>query len=172
MRIRPLLFVSSASLLLTGLLVNACSDSTRPAPVDVADARPDRGTSTDPDPVDPEEDAGTDAPTGRNPDGPGVEGEECSFNHNCKLALRCECDEDAPAEEPLCACRPGERGTMKLGESPCTDGNDCESSLCLDGPNDVSTCSDECDTKEDCPANLPVCIAVTGVGKFCKREVE
>jgi hypothetical protein len=155
MRIRPLLFVSSASLLLAGLLVNACSESTRPAAVDAA---------TD------DKDTGTDAPTGRNQDGPGTEGEECSFNHDCKLALRCECDEDAPIGEPLCACRDGARGTMKLGESPCTDGNDCASSVCLEGPNDVLTCSDECETKDECPANLPLCSDIVGVGKICVRQ--
>lgn len=130
------------------------------AGVDGSDAK----TSTT---LDSSSDAGTEdvldaARAKRDANGPGEAGTECSFNHDCQLGLRCECN-------GLCSCTPGMRGTTPPGAG-CMDGNDCESSVCLEGPNDVLVCSDECETGADCPANLPICQLVVSVGKICTRQ--
>lgn len=98
--------------------------------------------------------------------GPGKAGDECSFNWDCQLGLRCECD-------GLCACKTGARGTTKPGAT-CTSGNDCISAVCLDGPSTDQLCSDECktpgDPAPDCPTLLPKCQDVAFVGRICTRE--
>jgi hypothetical protein len=100
-----------------------------------------------------------------NVDGPGAEGATCSFNRDCHLALRCECNETTG-----CACKTGARGTGKNGVDPCASGNDCTSSVCVEGPPDAgSFCSDECKTSSDCTGVLPVCTDVAFVGRICIR---
>lgn len=128
-------------------------------------ARPDAaGTDSDAPPADAGSDA-RDAASRRDANGPGTADASCSFNHDCQLALRCECDEVAG-----CACQPGARGTGKNGVDTCTDGNDCESAVCLEGPNDVLYCSDECATPSDCGGVLPVCADIAFVGRICIRD--
>jgi len=107
---------------------------------------------------------GTATGTG-NVDGPGAEGATCSFNRDCHLALRCECDETTG-----CACKTGTRGTGKNGVDPCASGNDCASSVCVEGPPDSgSFCSDECKTSNDCTGVLPLCSDIAFVGRICIR---
>lgn len=104
-----------------------------------------------------EDDAGVE--TGADAGGGGV----CSFNRECIASERCECvDGD-------CVCKPGKRGTGKSGIDMCTDGNDCESSVCLEGPGDVLYCSGECATGKDCGGVLPTCSEIALLGKICVR---
>ncbi|MBX3203502.1 MAG: hypothetical protein KF764_00475 [Labilithrix sp.] len=112
-------------------------------------------------------DAGIDARPKRDANGPGAAGEECAFNRDCQLALRCECDENTG-----CACQPGTRGTGKNGIDTCVSGNECASSLCVDGPDQgESICSDECTDTNDCTGKLPRCISVSGIPEsICVRE--
>jgi hypothetical protein len=98
-------------------------------------------------------------------DGPGMAGEECSFNRDCKAALRCECVEPDP-----CTCKAGTRGTGRNGIDACNDGNACASSLCVEGPTGTgSFCSDECKTSADCTGKLPLCSDIAFVGRICIR---
>lgn len=98
-------------------------------------------------------------------DGPGEAGAECAFNRECKAALRCECSLSAG-----CACAVGVRGTGQSGVTPCSDGNACSSSVCVEGPPDSgSFCSDECKTSADCTGKLPLCSNVAFVGRICIR---
>lgn len=126
-------------------------------------------TATDAAPTDaaPTDAAPTDAPAGdavspSNPDGGA--GATCVFNRDCADGLRCECSETAG-----CACRPGARGTGRTGVTVCTSGNDCASSLCVEGPDARSYCSDECTTAAMCGGMLPRCIEVSFVGRVCAR---
>lgn len=99
-------------------------------------------------------------------DGPGEAGTECAFNRECNAALRCECSESAG-----CACKAGARGTGMSGVTPCADGNDCASSVCVEGPPDSGTfCSDECTTSADCTGKLPLCSDIAFVGRICIRQ--
>jgi hypothetical protein len=115
----------------------------------------------------PPDDAGTDddaAPAVV--DGPGAAGATCAFNRDCQAALRCECN-----EEDGCACADGARGTGKGGVDGCTSGDDCASSVCVDGPPSGGMfCSDECVTSADCTGALPVCTDVAFVGRICIRQ--
>jgi hypothetical protein len=90
-------------------------------------------------------------------------GAPCSFNRECAAADRCECiDFD-------CRCRPGARGTGKNGVDTCTSGEDCASSICAEGSDGKSYCSDECTTDASCGPALPRCIDVAGLGRICAR---
>jgi hypothetical protein len=97
--------------------------------------------------------------------GPGEAGAPCNFNRDCNLALRCECDLDAG-----CACASGARGNGKNGVDKCDGGNDCASSLCVEGPAGVYYCSGECLTAADCRGALPVCTDIAFVGRICVRD--
>ena len=88
----------------------------------------------------------------------------CSFNRNCPQAERCEC-----VEGEGCYCKLGERGTGELND-PCEDGNGCASSVCLEGPDDKTLCSIECNNGDDCGGDLPLCQEILFVGKVCTRE--
>ena len=94
-------------------------------------------------------------------------GAACTFNDDCPASERCECDEATG-----CACATGPRGTGQSGVDTCESGNDCETSLCLEGPGDVLTCSGPCGGPEDCGGTLPVCAAIFGLGDVCIREGE
>lgn len=108
-------------------------------------------------------DAGTDAKAIKDANGPGAVDADCAFNHECQLALRCECAGE-------CACKTGPRGKNKLGQS-CDGGNQCADALCVEGTGTAGYfCSEECSTPADCPATLPRCQAVSFVGKVCVRQ--
>lgn len=163
------LLALSASFLVGALFAIGCGDDTiivRPgAAVDGGSS----GASDDDDfaPSDDDttaEDAGHDAgkkKVDRDANGPGAEDDTCSFNHDCQLSLRCECD-------GTCACKPGARGKAEPGE-PCADANDCVTGLCIDGPDDKLVCGDECKTAATCPPNLPLCQDISLVGRICTR---
>ncbi len=108
-----------------------------------------------------DEDAGTDA--GMEEDAGMSSGTPCVFNSECPANERCECvDFD-------CTCQIGVRGTGQSGVDPCVEGNDCASSLCVEG-NGGDFCSGECTTNADCGPNLPICLNVAFVGQICVRE--
>ena len=90
----------------------------------------------------------------------------CTFNRDCPADQRCGC-----TEADGCACEDGPRGTGVNGVDTCTDGNDCASSLCVEGT-DAFYCSDACETDADCGPALPACIYVTFIGQVCVREAE
>jgi len=97
-------------------------------------------------------------------DGPGAVGDTCSFNADCQRALRCAC-----TEEDGCACAEGTRGTGQSGVDSCTSGDDCATSLCLEGPGDELICSGPCVDDDDCGGALPVCAEIAFVGRICIR---
>ena len=159
-----LLFLFSASAIATAFLVSACTDEAAETPATDAGAdgnvgKQDSGggTGEDDDDDDDDEDAGK-PETGAGEDGPGEAGAECAHNRDCQLALRCEC------EDGVCGCQPGARGTGKNGIDTCTSGNDCASSICVEG-SDGSFCSDECKDDTDCTGSLPKCFPIVGLPK-------
>lgn len=87
---------------------------------------------------------------------------ECTFNRDCPADQRCECDESTG-----CACADGARGTGRNGVDTCETGEDCASSLCVEGAGGVFYCSDECETADDCEDALPQCLDVAFVGRIC-----
>ncbi|TNE92757.1 MAG: hypothetical protein EP330_00645 [Deltaproteobacteria bacterium] len=117
------------------------------------------GTERTPDPAD----SGTDTDTVEVPSDESNRDGECGFNRECPADQRCECTDG------LCACSDGARGTGVNGVDSCVDGNDCASSLCVEGADDFY-CSDECVDNDDCEAALPVCLDVAFVGRICTRE--
>lgn len=62
------------------------------------------------------------------------------------------------------------RGTGRAGIDACTDGNDCETALCLEGASNALVCSQPCQTAAECPASLPRCLDVPFVGRICARD--
>jgi hypothetical protein len=89
----------------------------------------------------------------------------CAFNRECPSDERCVCDETTG-----CECQFGPRGTGKNGVDACAGGNDCESSVCLEGPGGAYVCSGECASNADCGGKLPLCTDVALVGKICVRS--
>lgn len=165
-----LAFFMTAASIAAASLISACSDDATSTPTGGTD-KPDASTSKEKDSgsTDDDTDADKDAGTkpGKDANGPGADGDECSFNRDCQSALRCEC------EEPKgCFCKPGTRGTGKNGVTSCNDGNDCESALCVEGPTKgESICSDECKDDTECGGQLPRCIPVFGISEpICARE--
>lgn len=159
-------------------IVVACSDQSTERPASTGDASTTRdGDVTDEDSGEGEEgdatpgtdggvqDAKADAKAVRDANGPGEAGDDCVFNHDCQLALRCECNGS-------CACQPGARGTGQNGIDTCDAGEQCASSLCVEGPGDggVYYCSDECGSNADCTGMLPKCTSVSFIGKICVRN--
>lgn len=96
--------------------------------------------------------------------GPGS-GAPCTFNSDCPDAERCAC-----TEADGCACETGARGTGQSGVDTCVDGNDCETSLCVEGPGTDFICSGPCVDDSDCTGQLPVCADITFVGRICIRQ--
>lgn len=90
-------------------------------------------------------------------------GGACTFNRECAATDRCECIDFT------CTCRNGARGSGKNGVDVCTSGNDCASSVCVEGSDGKDYCSDECVTATDCGGKLPRCLDVTGLGRICVR---
>jgi hypothetical protein len=169
MRRAPTFRVFSIASLLAGAaawLVSACVGDeplTFPNTDGGADsALPERDGSTadSGDPAPP--DGGKDARPTR-VDGPGEVGAECFFNRECKAALRCVCPNGVD-----CSCQPGTRGTGELG-APCDAGDQCSSSVCVEGPGVDYFCTDECAGNANCMDPLPKCIAFGGFG-FCARD--
>lgn len=135
--------------LCSSLVLAACgSSSAGPAPLDAgADAKGDSST-----------DVASDAPDGAGSHAP------CAFNRECPAAERCACDETAG-----CACELGPRGDGVRGVDACASGDDCASSVCLEGPGGAYVCSGECEGDGDCGGALPICSDVALVGKICVR---
>lgn len=96
--------------------------------------------------------------------GDGGPGAVCTFNSDCVATARCECSEAAG-----CACQSGIRGTGRNGLDTCTDGNDCASALCVEGPSNVYYCSDACSSDTGCTGPLPMCLDVAFIGRICAR---
>ncbi len=90
----------------------------------------------------------------------------CVFNADCPAAERCECALDG------CTCQPGLRGSGKSGVDRCSSGDECETGLCVEGPDAGSepsfVCSGPCSA--GCSGDLPVCSEVAGLGPICVRE--
>jgi hypothetical protein len=101
-----------------------------------ADSGADGGTSRD---------AAPDAPYAHRY-GDGGAGSSCELNRNCANGLRCECNGN-------CACKAGARGNGRIGD-PCTTGEDCGSSICI---ND-KICSDECSNVAECKPAFTKCL--------------
>jgi hypothetical protein len=91
----------------------------------------------------------------------------CTFNADCIAQERCECELSSG-----CACRLGARGTGLQGVDGCTDGNDCATSLCVEGhPDDTYFCSGPCAGDADCGPNLPRCIFIGYLdARICVRS--
>lgn len=89
----------------------------------------------------------------------------CAFNRECPDEMFCDSDDC----EAGCLCKPGARGTGGLGAA-CASGNQCASSVCLEGPGDELMCSIECASSEDCADPLPSCADVAFVGQICVRS--
>lgn len=152
-RLAPVaLFLSTAATTAT-----ACNDGSEARTVPAEDA------ATAPDAATDAADAADAQPTPV--DGPGEEGEACTFNRECGAALRCACVDE------VCTCQPGERGAGQNGIDTCDDGDDCASSLCVEGPGPSGQhyCSDECEGDDGCGGALPVCASVSFVGRICIR---
>jgi hypothetical protein len=174
--LRLFLFGSIGLSVLAGALAVACSDDPGTTPgtdsgtgADRTTPGDDAATTTDSS-TDSPSDGGTDAPRDanvRDGNGPGEAGAPCSFNWDCQLALRCECDEING-----CGCAPGARGTGRNGVDECDSGNHCYSSVCVEGPGDsgISYCSDECVDNKDCTGKLPLCSTIAFVGRICIRN--
>lgn len=171
--IRTLWFGAGASIAVGLSFLGACASTDTAGPTGTS---PDATTPGDaklaedgslPEP-DASRDAGLDAPRDanlRDANGPGAVDAVCSFNRDCQIALRCECD-----EVNGCACKPGARGTGRNGTDPCATGNACASAVCVEGPPDSgSFCSDECATSADCVGKLPLCKTIAFVGRICIR---
>lgn len=142
-----------------------CQDCDRDGGPGLVDAGMDAATGADAGGTDA---GGTDAggPTDAAvPSSDAAEGALCSFNRECAAIARCECDETAG-----CMCATGPRGAGVNGVDTCTSGNDCASSVCVEGPSTDYYCSDECGTDADCTGPLPRCIDIAFVGRICVRE--
>ncbi|QRK12924.1 hypothetical protein JQX13_24575 [Archangium violaceum] len=113
-------------------------------------------------------DAGEPADGGGNVPDAGIPGGgsrlACTFNSECPVDERCECDESEG-----CMCLTGRRGAGRPGMDACTSGNDCESSLCVEGWGGYY-CSGQCYTDTDCGPQLPICSSIAFIGNICIRQ--
>lgn len=160
MRLRLFSAFVVASFAFSAIVVVACSDETTSSSPSTVDASSDGRTRTDSGGEEEEEedattgtdggakDATADAKPARDANGPGEAGAECVFNHDCQLALRCECD-------GTCTCEPGARGTGKNGIDGCDAGEQCASSLCVEGPGDSG--AHYCRTSASRTPTAPAC---------------
>ncbi len=96
--------------------------------------------------------------------GPGKTGDTCSFNRDCVIADRCECNGGT------CTCKVGVRGTGQNGVDGCDSGNQCASAVCAEGNKGAYYCSGECLTPSDCKTKLPLCEDISFVGRICVRN--
>lgn len=172
------LFLACVGSAAVGSVVFACSDETTSPnasqPEAGAPRQRDSGRQsgeTDEDAAGETEDASLgdaappkDASPPKDANGPGEAGSTCFFNRDCQLALRCECDVE-------CVCKPGARGTGRNGIDRCDSGDQCASSLCVEGPSGEHYCSDECQGPDDCTGALPRCVAIGGLPEpICVRD--
>lgn len=121
---------------------------------DSSTGKDDDDTKTDGGKTDTKDASTKDADTDADTDSGGTgDGTECFFNKDCAANLRCDCVNEE------CTCQPGARGTGRNGVDKCTSGNDCASSVCVEGPEpaDDFYCSDECTADNDCGGILPIC---------------
>ena len=177
MRLRLLFALASASVALAAVAM-ACSDQSNDTFANTGDASSGTdGNASNEDSGEEEDgatplgdggtkaDAKADAKAVRDANGPGEAGDDCVFNYDCQLALRCECNGS-------CSCQPGARGTGKNGIDKCDGGEQCASSLCVEGPGDGGTfyCSDECESNADCTGPLPKCKSISFIGQICVRD--
>lgn len=129
---------------------------------------PDAAAAADVTPVvDAGADVAMDAPAADLPDVPAGEvmlGGVCSLNRDCPASARCTCADGD------CRCMEGARGVGVSGETRCSTGDDCASSLCVDGNNGM-LCSDGCTSNDDCPPALPRCITIGALSlSLCARD--
>lgn len=89
---------------------------------------------------------------------------ECVFNRECPADQRCTCVDYA------CGCADGARGTGVNGVDTCVTGDDCASSLCVEGSGPAFYCTDECTTSDQCGGALPDCLDVAYIGRICVRS--
>lgn len=83
----------------------------------------------------------------------------CFLNDDCTDAST-RCDADASG---IACCLPGPRGVEPPG-TPCLEGNDCDSSLCIgDGQGGLTYCSKTCTSDSECVAQLPRCNPAFGI---------
>jgi len=75
--------------------------------------------------------------------------EPCVFNRDCPFHERCQCRGE-------CFCRVGIRGSGVVGVTSCTNSDDCESSLCIEGIGG-NFCSGPCMEDSECGGMFPVC---------------
>ena len=80
--------------------------------------------------------------------------DDCFSNFDCNKATD-RCDNVGTENMPLACCVPGARGTSKPGDA-CTDSNECESGVCIEG-NGKQLCSGTCKDKTDCPDGMKDC---------------
>ncbi len=146
-------------------LDSTLGDTFGDAPADAAtgDGGPDTATAAD-SAADTAADSGADTAAG-------VDAvstmKDCTFNADCIASERCECSETAG-----CFCKIGPRGAGKSGVDPCKDGQDCQTSLCMEGPTYQTSyfCSGPCKTAQDCGPMLPICSNIAFLGKVCIRD--
>lgn len=175
---RALLFCLVAAALSGSALVVACaSDDPSAQSATDTDASADAERTGDDDaasatdahaPSDAGADARDAAAAKKDANGPGAPDADCALNADCQAALRCAC-----TEATGCSCQPGARGTGQNGIDVCdagANGADCESALCIEGPNGSYYCSDSCQTNADCMGQLPKCTNIAFVGQICVRD--
>lgn len=81
---------------------------------------------------------------------------DCFINDDCPAAERCQNMSANEVEIPCCV--PGVRGTGAAGV-PCTNENECASSLCISYNDGPFLCSAPCDGSEGaCPEAAPECV--------------
>jgi hypothetical protein len=150
------------TVLLAALTAGACDSGSAPADAAPADAAP----ADAPHAVDAAGDAPapTDAPPGDRIVTGDASNAACTFNADCPDWERCECDETTG-----CFCRIGPRGTGACGVDPCVDGDDCVTSLCVEGNGGVYYCSCPCTDNGSCGPQLPNCTDIAFLGRVCVR---
>jgi hypothetical protein len=187
---KRLVSISGAITIATAVVAFACSDDDETKPnvdgsqaPDAARPRSDSGGGPKEEeeqdgggggggPTKPKDAAAEDAPGSisdakapRDANGPGEAGTECFFNRECQLALRCHDDGVS------FTCSAGARGTGRVGADRCQTGDQCASSVCVEGPDGGDFCSDECTDPSDCAGVLPRCISVSIFpSKICVRQ--
>lgn len=159
-RLASLASLAAASIAVLVLACNddATNDTSSGTDGGTSTTEPDGSSAAEPDAAEPSADSGSDAGSTTSENGSGEAGAECAFNRDCQADLRCEC-----SEATGCACEPGVRGTGRNGLDACDSGDQCASSLCVEGPTaGESICSDACKTAKDCTGKLPQCTPVAG----------
>jgi hypothetical protein len=108
-------------------------------------------------------DAGSDEDAGVQDEDAGI-GDTCTFNSDCSLNTRCEC------EDGLCTCEWGTRGSGRSGIDICQNENHCATALCVEGHKNIFYCSGPCQNDNDCGPELPLCEKIAFLGPICIRK--